>query len=67
MSRRGPFVSHLPLSHEQMENLAKALGIKWTYVAAQTIPKEKIKVCPLPPPTGKLNYIEAKYKDDAKI
>ena len=64
---RTPFVSYVPFSHEQMEALAKALGIKWTYVSAQTIPKEKVEVCTLPPPSGKLIYIEAKYKNDAKI
>jgi len=64
---RTPFVMRGNFSKEWMEQFAKDMGFEWTYVAAQTIPKEKIEVRPLPPPTGRLNYIEAKYKDDAKI
>jgi hypothetical protein len=59
---RTPFVMYLPFSKKQMDQLAKDLGIKWTYPSAQTIPKEKIEVRPLLPPTGKLYYFEVKYE-----
>ena len=61
---RTPFVMHLPFSHEQMEALAKSLGIKWTYPSAKTIPAEKIEVRPLSPPSGNLYYTEIKYKSN---
>jgi len=64
---RTPFVMRGNFSKEWLEDFAKAMGVKLTYPSATTIPAEKIEVRPLPPPSGKLYYVEAKYKDDAKI
>lgn len=44
-----------------LEKLAKALGVKWTYVKAKTIPRDDVTVCPMPPPNNTLFYMEIKY------
>ncbi len=49
-----------------LDDLAKALGIKWVKCDPTTIDKNKIEVKPLPPPSGKLYYCEAKYNDEEK-
>jgi len=43
------------------KHLEKILGIKFVYLKPKTTNK-KIEVQPLSPPSGKLYYIEPKYK-----
>jgi hypothetical protein len=45
-----------------LDELAKMMGIEWIPVNPTLVPKENISVQPLPPPCGKLYYIETKYK-----
>jgi len=45
-----------------LDELAKAWGFKWTKCPPKSILTEDISVCPLEPPTGKLQYIDIKYE-----
>jgi len=45
-----------------LDELAKAMGIKWVRIAPRLINKEDIEVHPLPPPMNKLFYCELKTK-----
>ncbi len=45
-------------SKEFLEQLAKDLGIEWTYIQAITIPKDQVPVRPMDPPSGELHYAE---------
>ena len=44
----------LPCTDADMEDIEKALGIKFQRINAETILAEKVEVCPLPPPTGEI-------------
>lgn len=44
------------------KHLEEILGVKFIYCAPRLIEAEKIEIRPLPPPTGKLYYIDAKYE-----
>lgn len=46
-----------------LDELAKTLGIKWTKVEFKAVPKEKVEVKPLGPPSGVLYYVDMKYGD----
>ena len=45
-----------------LDELAKAMGIKWAKVKSECIPTEKIDIRPLALPIGKLYYVETKYE-----
>lgn len=47
-----------------LDDLAKTFGFKWTPVKATTISKEKVKIQPLPPPSGTLYFMEVNYKTE---
>ena len=49
-------------SQKFLDELAKAMGIEWIPVKPTLVPKELVSEHPLPPPSGKLYYIETKYK-----
>lgn len=46
---------------EFLDQLAKDLGFEWIPVKFETIPYDKVEVKPLPPPNGKIYYMEVKY------
>lgn len=62
MSRIFGFKNRYPQSF--LDNLAKALGIKWTKAKPTLIDPKDVEVRPLPPPSGTLYYMEVKYGDD---
>jgi len=45
-----------------LDNLAKWYGFEWTPVNPTLVPWYIVSVHPMPPPSGKLYYIEIKYK-----
>lgn len=49
-------------SQKFLDQLAKDLGFEWTPVVFKCIDKEKISVCPMPPPSGQLLYMDIEYK-----
>jgi len=49
-------------SQEFLDQLAKEFGFEWTLVKPQLIDKDEISISPLPPPSGKLYYMNIKIK-----
>lgn len=47
---------------EFLDQLAKDLGFKWTKAKFTTIPKDKVSVQPMGPPSGVVHYIDFKYE-----
>jgi hypothetical protein len=46
---------------EFLDSLAKEFGFTWTKVEWRSVPRDTVCVCPPPPPTGILYYLEPVY------
>lgn len=51
---------HLPFGDEAIEAIEKALGIKFQKAEIPIVPSEKVEVCPMSPPSGKVDFMELK-------
>ena len=49
---------------EFLDELAKACGFEWYPVKFTPVPKDKVEVKPLGPPTNMIFYMDIKIKDD---
>lgn len=46
-----PLHIHLPCGDADIEEIEKFLGIKFQRVVPETVPSEKVEVCPMSPPS----------------
>jgi len=63
---------HLPCDDSGIQEIEKALGVKFQVVVPEMVPSELVDVCPMPEPTMEfitvgddiipLDYMELKYK-----
>jgi hypothetical protein len=53
---------HLPITDDDVRLLEKFLGIKVTWVEPIMVPRDKIDVFPMSPPSSKIDFLEIKHE-----